>query len=112
MGPQMQEIKEYEETVPHNFQQPNKSQQMLSQDGTVYNRSAQVPHVPCICRSSFGADKHHKQVPTSSEMWKAGQAFQKLWDATLLLNYEFYPDRRVYTSDLAGQVLAGVVELE
>ena len=54
MGPQMQEIKEYEETVPHNFQQPNKSQQMLSQDGTVYNWSAQVPHVPCICRPPLG----------------------------------------------------------
>ena len=87
---------------------PTKSQQMLNADGwTVYYWSAQVTRAPCLCRTSFGADAHQKHVPTSSAMWQAGSRFEKLWDATLMKNYEAFQNRDLRPTwlDKSWQVL-------
>ena len=94
IAPQLEEIQQWEENVRNNNARPTKSQQMLKADGwTVYYWSAQVTRAPCLCRSIFGADAHQKHVPTSSAMWKAGSRFEKLWDATLMKNYEAFQNR-------------------
>ena len=94
IAPQLKEIQQWEQNMRNNYARPTKSQQMLNSDGwTVYYWSAQVTRAPCLCRSSFGADAHQKHVPTSSAMWTAGTRFQKLWDATLMKNYEAFPNR-------------------
>ena len=94
--PQMAEVKKHEVSVRHNTQRPDKSQQMLSSDKpTVYYWTSQLTRAPCTCRTFFGADAHQKHVQTCSNMWKAGSTFEKLWDATLLKNYEAFPNRQL-----------------
>ena len=94
IAPQLEEIQRWEQNVRNNNARPTKSQQMLNADGwTVYYWSAQVTRAPCLCRTSFGADAHQKHVPTSSAMWQAGSRFEKLWDATLMKNYEAFQNR-------------------
>ena len=94
IAPQLEEIQQWEQNMRNNYARPTKSQQMLNSDGrTVYYWSAQVTRAPCLCRSGFGADAHQKHVPTSSAMWEAGSRFEKLWDATLMKNYEALPNR-------------------
>ena len=108
IAPQLEEIQRWEENVRNNNARPTKSQQMLNADGrTVYYWSAQVTRAPCLCRSIFGADAHQKHVPTSSAMWKAGSRFEKLWDATLMKNYEAFQNRDLRPTwlDKSWQVL-------
>ena len=108
IAPQLEEIQQWEENVRNNNARPTKSQQMLKADGwTVYYWSAQVTRAPCLCRSIFGADAHQKHVPTSSAMWKAGSRFEKLWDATLIKNYEAFQNRDLRPTwlDKSWQVL-------
>ena len=108
IAPQLEEIQQWEENVRNNNARPTKSQQMLKADGwTVYYWSAQVTRAPCLCRSIFGADAHQKHVPTSSAMWKAGSRFEKLWDATLMKNYEAFQNRDLRPTwlDKSWQVL-------
>eukprot|EP00438_Fugacium_kawagutii_P030131 Skav207857 [mRNA] locus=scaffold3511:13879:14532:+ [translate_table: standard] len=66
----------------------------------------QGTRAPCLCRASFGADAHHKHVPTSSAAWKAGGQFAKIWDATLVRNYDMFRSRefRPIWLDIAWQV--------
>ena len=104
----LEEIQQWEQNMRNNYARPTKSQQMLKSDGwTVYYWSAQVTRAPCLCRSIFGADAHQKHVPTSSAMWTAGTRFQKLWDATLMKNYEACPNRDLHPIwlDKSWQVL-------
>ena len=106
--PQLEEIQNWEQNVRNNYARPTKSQQMLNSDGRiVYYWSAQVTRAPCLCRSGFGADAHQKHVPTSSAMWEAGSRFEKLWDATLMKNYEAFQNRalRPIWLDKSWQVL-------
>ena len=108
IAPQLEEIQCWEQNVRNNNARPTKSQQMLNSDGwTVYYWSAQVTRAPCLCRSSFGADAHQKHVPTSSAMWQAGSRFEKLWDATLMKNYEAFQNRDLRPTwlDKSWQVL-------
>ena len=108
IAPQLEEIQRWEENVRNNNARPTKSQQMLNADGwTVYYWSAQVTRAPCLCRSIFGADAHQKHVPTSSAMWNAGSRFEKLWDATLMKNYEAFQNRDLRPTwlDKSWQVL-------
>ena len=108
IGPQLEEIQCWEQNVRNNNARPTKSQQMLNSDGwTVYYWSAQVTRAPCLCRSSFGADAHQKHVPTSSAMWQAGSRFEKVWDATLMKNYEAFQNRDLRPTwlDKSWQVL-------
>ena len=108
IAPQLEEIQQWEENVRNNNARPTKSQQMLQADGwTVYYWSAQVTRAPCLCRFIFGADAHQKHVPTSSAMWKAGSRFEKLWDATLMKNYEAFQNRDLRPTwlDKSWQVL-------
>ena len=94
IAPQLEEIQQFELNTRGNHARPMKSQQMLKSDGwTVYYWSAQVTRAPCLCRTSFGADAHQKHVPTSSAKWTAGGRFEKLWDATLMKNYEAFGNR-------------------
>ena len=66
-----------------------------------------MTRAPCLCRSSFGADAHQKHVPTSSAKWTAGGRFEKLWDATLMKNYEAFQNRDLRPTwlDKSWQVL-------
>ena len=108
IAPQLEEILRWEQNVRNNNARPTKSQQMLNADGwTVYYWSAQVTRAPCLCRTSFGADAHQKHVPTSSAMWQAGRRFAKLWDATLMKNYEAFQNRDLRPTwlDKSWQVL-------
>ena len=108
IAPQLEEIQSWEKSFRNNNARPTKSQQMLNSDGwTVYYWSAQVTRAPCLCRSSFGADAHQKHVPTSSAMWQAGSRFEKLWDATLMKNYEAFQNRDLRPTwlDKSWQVL-------
>ena len=108
IAPQLEEIQRWEQNVRNNNARPTKSQQMLNADGwTVYYWSAQVTRAPCLCRTSFGADAHQKHVPTSSAMWQAGSRFEKLWDATLMKNYEAFQNRDLRPTwlDKSWQVL-------
>ena len=108
IAPQLEEIQHWEQNVRNNNARPTKSQQMLNADGwTVYYWSAQVTRAPCLCRTSFGADAHQKHVPTSSAMWQAGSRFEKLWDATLMKNYEAFQNRDLRPTwlDKSWQVL-------
>ena len=106
--PQLEEIKMWEQSCRYNYARPTKSQQMLNSDGrTVYYWSAQVTRAPCVCRSVFGADAHQKHVPTSSAVWQSGSRFAKLWDATLMKNFEAFQNRdpRPIWLDKSWQVL-------
>ena len=93
--PHMAAIQESEKRLRNNHSRPSKSQQMLGSDNkTVYYRSTQLTRAPCTCRSIFGADAHQKHVlQTSSSMWTDGDCFAKLWDATLLKNFDAFQDR-------------------
>ena len=94
--PQLAEIQDYEISLRNNHSRPCKSQQMLGSDKrTVYYWTSQLTRAPCTCRSSFGADAHQKNVQTCSSMWNAGSGFAKLWDATLLKNFEMSPNRNL-----------------
>ena len=73
----------------------------LGSDGwSVYYWSAQVTCAPCLCRSIFGADAHLKHVPTTSAVWNAGGAFEKVWDATLLGNLPFRIETCLFVASL------------
>ena len=75
---------------------PTKSQQVLQNNGAhTYYWASQLTRAPCTCRSFFGADKHMKHVPTCSSNWNAGDRFAKLWDATLLKNFEMFQNRNL-----------------
>ncbi len=90
---QLAELEAWEQMTRGNHMRPQKSQQMLGSLGTVYYFSAQATRAPCICRTGFGADAHHKHVPTSSTSWDSAGSFAKLWDATLLRNYSAFKNR-------------------
>ena len=93
--PHMEEVKQYELSVRYNNQRPQKSQQMLGSDNrTVHYWSTQFTRAPCTCRSDFGADSHQKHVPTSSDMWRSGERFAKLWNVILQKNFESFGDWR------------------
>ena len=66
-----------------------------------------MTRAPCVCRTFFGADAHHKHVPTSSAVWNAGSRFANLWDATLMKNYSAFQNRdlRPVWLDKSWQVL-------
>ena len=92
--PQLEEIRLYEIDIRFNHARPTKSQQMLGADNrTIHYWSTQLTRAPCTCRSVFGADAHQKHVQTSSSMWKAGDRFAQLWDATLLQNFKMFRKR-------------------
>ena len=91
-----------------NTVRPTKSQQMLQgSGGRTYYWTAQLTRTPCTCRSLFGADKRMKHVPTCSSNWTAGSQFARLWDATLLKNYEKFENRslRLVWLDKSWQAL-------
>ena len=92
----MAEIQATEIRLRSNHARPSKSQMMLGNDNqTVHYWSSQLTRAPCTCRSFFGADKHMKHVPTCSSNWDAGDRFAKLWDATLLKNFETFRNRNL-----------------
>ena len=94
IGPLLEKIQCWGQNVRTNNARPTKLQQMLNTDRwTVYYWSAQVTRVPCLFRSSFGADAHQKHLPTSSAMCQSGSRFEKVWDTTLMKNYEAFQDR-------------------
>ena len=91
--PQLEEIRVFEEGRG-NYARPTKSQQMLQGSGVhTYYWTAQLTRAPCTCRTPFGGDKHMKHVPTCSSNWTVGNQFARLWDATLLRNYEEFQNR-------------------
>ena len=49
---------------------------------------------PCVCRSFFGSDAHHRAVPTVADGWSSGKEFLKIWNAALARRYEYYFRRR------------------
>ena len=106
--PWLDKIRLYEINMRGNNARPTKSQQMLKGNGYhTYYWAAQLTRAPCTCWSSFGADAHQKHVPTCSKLWKVGTTFEKLWDATLLKNFEMFQNRtlRPIWLDKSWQVL-------
>ena len=67
-------------------------------------RLTRVTHDPCVCRSSFASDAHQSHVPTSSEVWKAGNVFQTLWDAICLKNYALFQGHDQYRHNIRTAV--------
>ena len=67
-------------------------------------RLTRVTHAPCVCRSSFASDAHQSHVPTSSEVWKAGNVFQTLWDAICLKNYALFQGHDQYRHNIRTAV--------
>ena len=63
-----------------------------------------MTHAPCVCRSSFASDAHQSHVPTSSEVWKAGNVFQTLWDAICLKNYALFQGHDQYRHNIRTAV--------
>ena len=93
--PQLEEIRLNEINMRASAR-PTKSQQMLQNNGVhTYYWASQLTRAPCTCRSFFGADKHMKHAPTCSSNWNAGDRFAKLWDATLLKNFETFQNRNL-----------------
>lgn len=85
--PMMEEIVEYEKKECNNCQNPEASHQMLSRYGDVIHyHSCQLTKSPCKCRVLFGADSHHRKIPTDSKYWTAGNKFANLWHKTLEKN--------------------------
>ena len=67
-------------------------------------RLTRVTHDPCVCRSSFASDAHQSHAPTSSEVWKAGNVFQTLWDAICLKNYALFQGHDQYRHNIRTAV--------
>ena len=85
---QLCEIEDFTVNVRGNGQNPLKTQQIGK--GRVYYHSCQVTRDPCSCRTNFGADAQQNCIPTTSSLWRAGDKFAKLFDATLHANFQAF----------------------
>ena len=85
---QLEEVAEFEKRRG-NEDRCLKSQEMGGRRGSaVYYYSSQITCELCTCRVIFGADAHHRHIPTNSGAWQTGSAFRELLQRNFATNFK------------------------